>query len=473
MKKVILATVIWLVPLLGYGSETSHVARLEILFPETREGVTVADLPRATPEWRQDNRDSLRSAFLRSNHGVLVEDEGCSFITRALYDQDDLYIGDITADGIEDILYVGSALCREGDATVIWYGSESRQGRWMVARDAPRILTSRVLRIHTGSRPGLAGMKPGCCDHPTTQYYSYFLGKNNRVDVDKQMAYPETVLPERSSVILRRELVLRSSPQVLDEYNKDKSQRVAHAVFGNILRKYLSGATAESLARTEDEDGTPWTFVRIDRSNWHLSHHTAVKTDVGWTDSVRLPGCSSQPPWVARESLSSPSDTRTVTHYMMKRDVGPGIWRNMESCLRVTESDAAWWVPRIQDTAFILDEFVDDSRLFVTVRSAGGSGTYLLDLDSRDLKSLGGSGRATYVREGPNEGLVLLRGQRHYSLEGPYYVDALRTPDGELVELISSEGTGRCLKIADILHESESTAKLRQSLDECVVVYED
>lgn len=148
MKKVILATVIWLVPLLGYGSETSHVARLEILFPETREGVTVADLPRATPEWRQDNRDSLRSAFLRSNHGVLVEDEGCSFITRALYDQDDLYIGDITADGIEDILYVGSALCREGDATVIWYGSESRQGRWMVARDAPRILTSRVLRIH-------------------------------------------------------------------------------------------------------------------------------------------------------------------------------------------------------------------------------------------------------------------------------------------------------------------------------------
>jgi hypothetical protein len=129
-----------------------------------------------------------------------------------------------------------------------------------------------------------------------TRYYSDYPGRDvnqpgrSWVDVAKQMAFPKAGLAARLRVNLHdRELVLRSSPGVQDGYNEEKSQWLAHAVFGNILRKYLKGATAEILAQAVGDDGEAWSFVRVDRSDGHLSYHTAVKTDVGWSNDIGLP----------------------------------------------------------------------------------------------------------------------------------------------------------------------------------------
>ncbi len=114
MQIAIALLVFLLAPLFCHASEVDHVARLQLLFPETVEGVTLADLPRVSPAWLRDKRDILRSAFLWRSRGKLVEDEGCSFITQALYNHDDLRLSDVSGDGIDDLLYVGTAHCLEG-----------------------------------------------------------------------------------------------------------------------------------------------------------------------------------------------------------------------------------------------------------------------------------------------------------------------------------------------------------------------
>ena len=112
----------------------------------------------------------------------------------------------------------------------------------------------------------------------------------------------------------------------------------------------------------------------------------------------------------------------------------------------------------------------NDQLLFIN-RSITSASTSLLNLKSRAQKLLGG-GLGTYIREGPNEGLVLLRGQKRYFVGGgAFWLNALVNLNGELIEFLPSENAhGPCVEIADILGKTESSRKFRQSLSECVVV---
>jgi len=130
-------------------------------------------------------------------------------------------------------------------------------------------------------------------------------------------------------------------------------------------------------------------------------------------------------------------------------------------------------MPRMMDTIFRLGEFVDESHLFVTGVGITASSTYLLNLSTRELKYLGGGEGAHFITHGPNKGLVLLNTQKRYFGGGANWINVLVNMDGELIEFVPMEGRGPsfpCVKIADILRKTDSRSKLRQSLDDCVVV---
>jgi hypothetical protein len=61
---------------------------------------------------------------------------------------------------------------------------------------------------------------------------------------------------------------------------------MAHSVFGNQLRRYLSGASGTILAQEEDAQGTLWHFVRIDDDSDYLLTQAPYKANVGWVRGI-------------------------------------------------------------------------------------------------------------------------------------------------------------------------------------------
>ncbi len=182
---------------------------------------------------------------------------------------------------------------------------------------------------------------------------------------------------------------------------------------------------------------------------------------------IDLPGCDSKPPWEPRETVSR--NSTTVTHYVMKRDVGPNVGRAYESCLHVSAPDSTWWVPRLADSIFGIGEFIDDDHLLVIADTITYSSTYILDLETRSLVEIGG-GKGSYIREGPNKGMVLLSGQKRYQRQGgAYWVSVVVDLTGELIEFMPGH-LEPCLPISEILRPNESTTKLRQPLTQCILV---
>jgi len=182
---------------------------------------------------------------------------------------------------------------------------------------------------------------------------------------------------------------------------------------------------------------------------------------------VDLPGCGSKPPWEPRETISRSSTA--VTHYVMKRDVGPNVWRAYESCLHVSTTDSSWWVPRLADSIFEIGQFIDDGHLLVIANTIGYSSTYILDLETRSLAEIGG-GKGSYIREGQDKGMVLLRGQKRYQREGgAYWVSVVVNLAGEPIEFMPGR-LEPCLPISEILRPNESATKLRQPLTQCIPI---
>ena len=97
------------------------------------------------------------------------------------------------------------------------------------------------------------------------------------------------------------------------------------------------------------------------------------------------------------------------------------------------------------------------------------SSTYILDIENRSLVEIGG-GKGSYIGEGRNKGLVLLRGQKRYQRQGgAYWVSVVVNLAGELVEFMPGR-IEPCLPISEILRPDESTTKLRQPLSRCILV---
>lgn len=275
------------------NDEASFSKISAILFPETASWTLVSNMKHADSAFLRNNEAKLREAYLSSKL-MNKEDISCSFIDRVFSSDYGspkyFYIHDIDHDGIDDILYTGTSPCSEGNATVIWFGTpqgfEIRQDYFWYAL---------AIRISEGKQLQISSVAVGCCGEIIDDY---MCGKVINLRCEGiQRFYHMTELPplaeERSrktaeSFVSKKELTLRSTPEINDNYIDGFSQLLGRAVFGNILSKYMKGCKAEIIGNIIDKHSRKWYFVVIDNKSKALRTHVPFDVCAGWISSDNI-----------------------------------------------------------------------------------------------------------------------------------------------------------------------------------------
>ncbi|MDP4191731.1 MAG: hypothetical protein Q8858_09225 [Bacteroidota bacterium] len=275
------------------NDEASFSKISAILFPETSSWTLVSNMKHADSAFLRNNEAKLRKAYLSSKLINNPGDISCSFIDRVFSADYDFpkyfYIHDIDHDGIEDILYTGMSPCSEGNATVIWFGTpqgfEIRQDYFWYAL---------AIRISEGNNLQISSVAVGCCGETIDDY---MCGRiiNLRCDGMKRF-YHTTELPpltEQSgktveSFVSKKELTLRSAPEINDNYIDGFSQYLGKAVFGNILSKYMTGCKGEIIENIADKNSRKWYFVVINNESKALRTHMPYDVCAGWISSDNI-----------------------------------------------------------------------------------------------------------------------------------------------------------------------------------------
>ncbi len=275
--------------------ETDNDRILTILFPETTSWISVKDLPRVPPEDLKKLEPALRKAYLESNLG---QDKYCgpdfSILDRLFSNarespgfEDTFYQIDVDHDGIDDVMYSGPDPCLTSDATVIWFGGSNGYA----IRQPGRMLI-RVLRFAPGKPLLLGSVSVGCCGSLNDQY---FLGEFERYHQAKKATMfrwtiePPVVIKSMPFTFTGNELVLRLTPSVEDDYNEGRSEYLDAAAFGNIIAKYVAGATGTVLGTNGKDGNDLWYFVFMDiASNPRRTHNPYGKVNEGWVKASSI-----------------------------------------------------------------------------------------------------------------------------------------------------------------------------------------
>lgn len=258
-----------------------------VLYPVTKSWRLVSAAPTVSPELLRSIRDKLTAAYLSAKlEKWPLEGPGCSFIERAFEPSgsSSFYQMDFDGDGKEDVVYTGSAQCAEGEATLIWFQTTADY----VVRQSV-LWPLRVLRVSPDAQT-VTSVASGCCGDPVDQYHMGNL-KNlrqySRIRITQDTTLPQVPLASVQAFHNSSEMILRETPLEKEGYDRRRSEFMGHAVFGNILRKYLPGATGVVLA-TETRKGKRWAFVVVDGDDERLLIEAPYGVDAGWTTGVQL-----------------------------------------------------------------------------------------------------------------------------------------------------------------------------------------
>jgi len=266
----------------------SDVARL--FFPETSGWVSLTDVPSITKQRLLEIRDQLRATYVASGVGRRLEVEGCSVIQRVLWDEDAklFHLMDVNQDGFQDIVYSDNAQCREGDVTLIWFG---KAGGFSMNSDSA--WDAKVLRIAPGNVPRISSVAVGCCGDLVDEYNLGTLENFRIYSVIRTTQI--TVLPKRTlSTRIRfknsSSMTVRSTPRTENAYDENLSGLMSHAVFGNVLCKYIAGASGTILAEQRERDGKTWDYVVMDPTSEVYRVDDPFRANVGWVEKSSIKG---------------------------------------------------------------------------------------------------------------------------------------------------------------------------------------
>ncbi len=262
-----------------------------LLFPETSTWQIVSGMKRADAAFLSKIKQDLRKAYAGSKISKEYESEHCSFIER-VFDKEfhfpnGFYRYDVDGDGIQDVIYTGTALCSEADSTLVWFGQKGKP-KYEIRQDV--FWPMRTIRVNKGNQAGFTSVSAGCCGSITDEYFSGTLKamrKGGVKTITSDTELPKQTLP---SVVFKtdKEMVLRSTPQQNDKYDEDASEITGGAVFGNVLSKYLSGCTGELRDKQTDQNNIPWCFVVLSKECNILRTHAAYVVNTGWTSCDAL-----------------------------------------------------------------------------------------------------------------------------------------------------------------------------------------
>lgn len=272
--------------LLGSGLNTATAATDEqlamalLLFPQAREWQAISSLPVVDDNWLDNNGWLLRKHLLEQLPAAdSLESPDCSFINRALLEEHPratIRRLDLDTDGTADLLYSGSAYCREGELTVFWKSDPRGFPNGLVTQRADELLFAKPAKA-----PQLLTLRSGCCGDPMDRYEL----AHEQAWVPKHLQGGGDPLPTRHWITALGHLTLRLAPQLDNHYNPDLSQFYNAAAFGNISRLYMPGAQVFPLKSLRDAQGQEWKLIRVEEGSAPLSVHAPLPANVGWVEA--------------------------------------------------------------------------------------------------------------------------------------------------------------------------------------------
>jgi hypothetical protein len=268
--------------------EINYTKISETFFPETKHWQTVESAPIIENGKFTEIKGQLKTTFLASHIFEKLEEKDCSFITRALEEGNinSFRLIDVNSDGIKDIVYTGSAQCREGNVFLIWFATKNG---FKVRQDI--FWNVKVLKIYPVEKIQLSSVAAGCCGNPVDEYN---LGNLNNIRFIKRVSTTFMTIQPTGTLINRprfkssKDTVLRSSPERKDSYDESLSGLQNRAVFGNVLSKFLPGITGVILAEHKDKLGRFWVYVLLDESSDLLRYHSPFLVNAGWIEKQTI-----------------------------------------------------------------------------------------------------------------------------------------------------------------------------------------
>ncbi len=286
----------WLVSVLLFHAFNVFAAASEVdrsieladaLFPDARAWKSLPDAPVLTAAKLTALKPELQRALSASPALAEVEGSGCKFFQGAIDKNANAFHSlDLNGDGKQDVIYSGSAVCAEGDVTLIWMALGAG---YQVTTNA--VLHGMLLRADPGSMPSVLMVARGCCADPIDVYQAGTI-ENPRmkgvIKVSKDTTLPAKFTAAQKPFVLKRAAALRSQAARRDAYDPDASVAMDHAVFGNILAKFMPKAKGNILASTKDQAGTEWAFVVVDAESNVFRTDSPSPASVGWMELAAL-----------------------------------------------------------------------------------------------------------------------------------------------------------------------------------------
>jgi hypothetical protein len=236
----------------------------DVLFPETREWRSINSFPHpAMPEL-----DNLLGAMVEKLPEPVQRDVSCSFVERVMRTpafRAHLYQGNIFGPADDDLVYVGSAECAEGDFTIVWRHVHDP------SRMMSLVIYSRILRLDSAAPSHFTDVARGCCATPTDDYHIAGLsGAHERaVGVFKGLGVPTGSRMAPGRVQLQKE----STDYVLPPADPSHPKAGPAMDEDGTITSFKAGTDGEVLMTYRDPAGKLWRLVEIG---------TKSASDAGW-----------------------------------------------------------------------------------------------------------------------------------------------------------------------------------------------
>ncbi len=294
MRKLYLSIVVLmllaLIPQIIYSdyASTNPLITADLIFPDSSQWKLLTDYPHPDEKWLELEKWHLRELYLKAQSAYnYMESPDCSFITRALYEnytnkRESFFQFDIDGDQQFDIIYCGPAHCQESMMTVIWFGIGGQPSSHY-AKSFP----FQVLRLRPAKDPEIISYREGCCGDMVDVYNKGSLNIPAKLSIGvfrDLLLKPEVSKPINKEFFAKNELILRSSPEIKNDYNEGMSVELGHAIFGNILRKYIYGAQYRLILQYTEKEGKNWGLVLVAESESKRSYYTPLKVHIGWME---------------------------------------------------------------------------------------------------------------------------------------------------------------------------------------------
>lgn len=293
---IIMLLILFYSPFYGLAydeNETPKYIKIsESFFPVTKTWQSIETLPLFEKVKDKNIRQQLTQAFglpsIDNELSRYVHTKASPIASEIFAEEYHKYFRkiDINLDGLQDVIYTGPISCQEGHITIVWL--ESQNG----FLSKPIFWPTLILKILPGNEVLVSSIDVGCCASLMDTYHIGDLLINFRMrgaimtkkDTFRPTNLPAKQIPFKSA----KELTLRNSPEVSDKFIDWMSDRERNAVFGNILAKYIAGATGTVITEQKDSKNVMWAYVIVSDASNMYRYHNPFSVNVGWAKASSI-----------------------------------------------------------------------------------------------------------------------------------------------------------------------------------------